>query len=386
MVGLLAAPVLALLILDSADAQSQRRERGGPVGGRPTAAMLQACSDQSLGAACSSMDASGNLLEGRCRAPQSRPLACVPPRGGRDGGGSRQPSDQGEPIAATRADTSAALCAQNTSQLNPTLKVASISSWTCAAGERRLEANGIPDHAVGDFPNRHNPNSIAEQSVSFTTTLSPVTMSGEAWVKVPGYALNGIKFDPGTGGRCPASAQGSADCSMARGMGDWRIEALGQNAFDFGVDSNNAHVRPGGAYHYHGVPEGLLQQADAGKAMRLVGWASDGFPIYARYGHEDPQSATSALRPMRPSYQVKANADSGRPDPNLIPMGAFTQDYEYVAGLGDLDQCNGRTGITPEFPNGIYHYYATDAYPFVQRCVKGALSDTRVAASSGARR
>ncbi len=26
-----------------------------------------------------------------------------------------------------------------------------------------------------------------------------------------------------------------------------------------------------------------------------------------------------------------------------------------------------------EFPNGIYHYYATDSYPYFQRCVKGVL-------------
>jgi hypothetical protein len=40
-------------------------------------------------------------------------------------------------------------------------------------------------------------------------------------------------------------------------------------------------------------------------------------------------------------------------------------------GSGDLDECNGRMGVTPEFPDGIYHYYATDSYPFFQRCVKG---------------
>ena len=50
-----------------------------------------------------------------------------------------------------------------------------------------------------------------------------------------------------------------------------------------------------------------------------------------------------------------------------------TQDYEYVAGSGDLDECNGRVGVTPEFPNGTYHYYITDTFPFIQRCVKGTL-------------
>ena len=42
-----------------------------------------------------------------------------------------------------------------------------------------------------------------------------------------------------------------------------------------------------------------------------------------------------------------------------IAMGAFTQDWEYVAGHGDLDECNGLFAKTPDFPNGIYHYFIT---------------------------
>ena len=44
-------------------------------------------------------------------------------------------------------------------------------------------------------------------------------------------------------------------------------------------------------------------------------------------------------------------------------MGAFTQDFEYEEGYGDLDECNGRVGVTPEFPEGIYYYVVTDAFP-----------------------
>jgi|TARA_B110000091_G_scaffold18506_1_gene17445 hypothetical protein len=55
----------------------------------------------------------------------------------------------------------------------------------------------------------------------------------------------------------------------------------------------------------------------------------------------------------------------------MYALGTFSQDWEYVEGLGDLDECNGRWGVTPEFPQGIYHYYATDSYPYFQRCVKG---------------
>ena len=47
------------------------------------------------------------------------------------------------------------------------------------------------------------------------------------------------------------------------------------------------------------------------------------------------------------------------------------QDYEYSAGLGQLDECNGRRGVTPEFPNGSYHYVLTDSFPFIPRCFRG---------------
>lgn len=107
--------------------------------------------------------------------------------------------------------------------------------------------------------------------------------------------------------------------------------------------------------------------------MTLIGWASDGFPIYARYGYTTATSATSAIKVVKGSYQVKKTADTNRPSTTTYPMGTFSQDYEYVAGSGDLDECNGRTGVTPEFPQGTYHYYATDSYPYLQRCVKGKL-------------
>ena len=80
-----------------------------------------------------------------------------------------------------------------------------------------------------------------------------------------------------------------------------------------------------------------------------------------------------ALKPMRSSYRLKSTPDAGRPSAALVSMGAFMQDWEYVAGYGDLDECNGRFGSTPEFPEGIYHYYATDTYPYIQRCVKGSI-------------
>jgi hypothetical protein len=45
--------------------------------------------------------------------------------------------------------------------------------------------------------------------------------------------------------------------------------------------------------------------------------------------------------------------------------------------LIDMDECNGRFGVTPEFPQGIYHYYITEAYPYMQRCIKGDGKEAR---------
>ncbi|MEZ4404672.1 MAG: YHYH protein [Kofleriaceae bacterium] len=115
---------------------------------------------------------------------------------------------------------------------------------------------------------------------------------------------------------------------------------------------------------------GILTRLGRGQAMTLVGYATDGFRS-TRYGYTDATDATSAVKVMTGSWQKKASPDAGRPSVTVFPMGTFTQDYEYVAGSGDLDECNGRTGVTPEFPGGTYHYFITDSYPYIQRCVKG---------------
>ncbi len=273
--------------------------------------------------------------------------------------------------------TASIQCSYSETTPNTSAGFTSKSAWSCSSTQRSVSANGIPDHAVGTFPNPNNPNAIAEQTVSWYAALSPANTGTSSSVSPSGYALNGVKFDPSTAGTCPSSATSTASCSLLGGGGTWTIEALGQSSFDFGLDTNNAHVQPNGAYHYHGVPTGILNNNNAtGQKMLLVGWAADGFPIYARWGYTVATDATSAIKVIKASYQLKSTPDSGRPSTSIIPMGAFTQDYEYVEGSGDLDACNGRTGVTPEFPNGIYHYYITDTYPFIQRCAYGTVLDS----------
>ncbi len=251
-------------------------------------------------------------------------------------------------------------------------------NWTCNATTRSLTGNGLPDHAVGTFPNAGNPNTITAQTISSSMTLTPVKGTTSRSIGGPGgasvYALNSVKFDPGTAGTCPSTMTSAASCNLANGTDTYRIEALGQTTFNFGVDANNAHVQPTGEYHYHGMPEGLLTNAsatDANKKMVLVGWASDGFPVYARYCYSSAMDATSAVKVCSGSYVKDTVADAGRPAITLVPLGAFVSDWAYSSGVGDLDDCNGRTGVTPEFPSGIYYYMATDSYPYFSRCVKG---------------
>ena len=115
----------------------------------------------------------------------------------------------------------------------------SIFNWTSDDVNRILSGNGIPNHEVGTFPNSNNPNSISEQSVNEVFSLCPtiVSESGEPVGGPAGaiaYAINSVKFDPATAGRC--NDQG--ECSLAQGQGDWNIEALGHETFDFGDDMN----------------------------------------------------------------------------------------------------------------------------------------------------
>ncbi|MUU78419.1 YHYH protein [Winogradskyella endarachnes] len=96
-----------------------------------------------------------------------------------------------------------------------------------------------------------------------------------------------------------------------------------------GLDGCGGHPQPDGPYHYHLIPQvidDLLE--DQGitnvncsyidqSSNTILGYARDGFPMY---GTEDYDGST--------------------PD--------------------DLDDCNGHTHETDEFPDGIYHYHITN--------------------------
>jgi hypothetical protein len=107
-------------------------------------------------------------------------------------------------------------------------------------------------------------------------------------------------------------------------------------------------------FYYHTDPR-LLYDKDDTKHSPLIGYAFDGNPIYGPYGYVNPSNPNSGVKVMRTSYRLtevqRANG--------TIPDGTYIEDYEYVAGLGDLDQFNGRDCKTPEYPGGTYAYFVT---------------------------
>lgn len=104
------------------------------------------------------------------------------------------------------------------------------------------------------------------------------------------------------------------------------------------LDPCGGHHDPSGYYHLHFVSETMNQVLDANDIAdvsctlvaqvsnrKLIGFAKDGFPIYA--------------------YETE-------------PEG--------------LDECGGMTSSTTEFPDGVYHYVASNTEaPNVPKCLKG---------------
>jgi uncharacterized protein (TIGR03437 family) len=196
------------------------------------------------------------------------------------------------------------------------------------------------------------------------------------------------------------------------GDGIWRRNAYYGEFLTF--DSCLGHQPQTGQYHYHVSPVCLraelgdnlvtLRNARTGSAYAeqtsgwhhspILGWALDGYPIYGPYGYSVPTDPTSPVRRIKSSYQLRGmtvrttlpswslpnhsgvsqNLSASQYGPAVsaqFPLGRYLEDYDYVAGLGDLDQYNGRFAVTPEFPQGTYAYYTTidsngvPAFPYI---------------------
>jgi YHYH protein len=244
-----------------------------------------------------------------------------------------------------------------------TPEVKSEVSIEIVGDQRVIKANGIPNHMTGVFPNPGNPNRIAAKASTYSIPAKPeIAENATPMHGMFGVAINGVPFDPGAG-------------EFYAGEPGWQYEPL-SGAIDLGIDVSHAHVQPGGKYHYHGLPTGLLDAVmlESGKHSPLIGWAADGFPMYAVYGYSDPKDAKSEVQKLSSSYQLKKGDRPGGNAPGGKYDGTFVRDYEYVAGSGDLDECCGRFTVTPEFPEGTYAYFMTEEWPVVPRMYRGTPS------------
>ena len=95
---------------------------------------------------------------------------------------------------------------------------------------------------------------------------------------------------------------------------------------------------------------------DGTKHSPIIGWAYDGNPIYGSYGYSNPKDKNSSLKKLTSGYTLDVSNVSNRP--SGFSAGFFIDDYKFT-NSGDLDEYNGRYCVTPEFPNGVYAYFAT---------------------------
>ncbi len=239
-------------------------------------------------------------------------------------------------------------------------------------GYRVITSNGIPDHPTGHFPNRGNPNAISAQSLTFRMPLVPRQTGRFRSVQGlrAGVAVNGVPFDPFT-------------AEFWNRDRAWNYDAL-SGPKDLGLDDNQAHVQPTGLYHYHGWPKGLIRSWSQETHSPIVGWAADGFPIYAGYAYRDPNNPDGGLAWLRSGWRIRDGERTGGPGGRHD--GSFFADWEWVKGLGDVDQANGRFGVTPEFPQGTYAYFLTREWPIVPRYLAGTPDDSfRIGPPAGGR-
>ena len=235
-------------------------------------------------------------------------------------------------------------------------------SVTIANGEMVVDSNGIPNHdflsTMGCCANEvnlewHIPlNPVNDTSGGHDTTNCPASSGrwecapdrGAVAVSVNGVPIYGVEEGPG----------GDAIALHF----DYFVEDR-QPIFLGHCASHSANVN----FHYHydsqcsvwtpGVGETIADydwtDLDDTQHSPIIGWAFDGYPIYGMYGND----GSGGIKAITSSYEVERTQENGDQGYNGI------DDWNYVAGVGDLDECNGRWGVTPEYPEGTYHYVST---------------------------
>ena len=275
-----------------------------------------------------------------------------------------------------------------------------------------VTCTGIPAYATGPFQDG-NPSQASNQNAIFKFPLSPAentgtkraTTGGNIGVFINGVALfdyrDGVAWNATTNTLCGGPGNPMCPGGMAATQAWNRDAILAERA---GFDCAKGHPAMGN-YHHHQNPSAFdldlkvvstvcnlydadgLYKLDSTKHSPLIGFAYDGFPIYGAYGYKNTDG-TGGIARMKSSYQLKTTRGTGTvPSTTTYPLGYFREDYEYVGNTASdyLDVHNGRICKTPEYPNGIYCYFATvdakwnSAYPYaVGPTFYGVLSASKV--------
>jgi len=265
-----------------------------------------------------------------------------------------------------------------------------------------VTTTGVPSYITGPFLDG-NPSVAQNQNAIFKISLNPVQNTGNPTNTTGGNIgifINGVALFDYRDGVSWKNASNALAGGPLGGMGDgvWNRDAV--PAEKAGFDCAKGHPAMGN-YHHHQNPSAFnldltvisnicdiyaadgLYLINAAQHAPLIGYSYDGFPIYGAYGYANTDG-TGGITRMKSSYQLRnittrttyANGTAvtaGPPVSTTYPLGIFREDYEYIAQTGQdyLDSHNGRFCVTPEYPNGIYCYFATvdanwnSAYPYL---------------------
>jgi hypothetical protein len=271
-----------------------------------------------------------------------------------------------------------------------------------------VHTKGIPAYPTGPFIG--NPSVATDQDAIFKIPLAPVqqtgttsaTTGGNIGIFINGVALfdyrDGVAWNTTNNTLC--GGPGNPPCPGGPNATQaWNRDAI--VAERDGFDCSKAHPAMGN-YHHHQNPSAFkldlnlvsticnlydadgLYAIDSTQHSPLIGFAYDGFPIYGAYAYKNTDGTGGIVR-MKSGYQLRAittrttsptgaNVGAGPVVNATYPLGYFREDYEFISHAGEadyLDEHNGRFCKTPEYPNGIYCYFATvdanwnSTYPYV---------------------
>ena len=272
-----------------------------------------------------------------------------------------------------------------------------------------VTATGVPAYITGPFLDG-NPSLTTNQNAIFKMPLNPTqntgtataTQGGNIGIFINGVAMfdyrDGVAWNATTNALC--GGPGNPPCPGGpTATLPWNRDAI--IAEKAGFDCSKGHPAQGN-YHHHQNPSAFkldltiissicdiydadgLYVINANEHSPLIGYAYDGFPVYGAYAFKNADG-TGAITRMKSGYQLRnittrttsptgAAVTSGPAVSTTYPLGYFREDYEYVSHPGEedyLDEHNGRFCVTPEYPTGIYCYFATvdenwnSAYPYL---------------------